>query len=131
MTQQEELEKLYAKEKTYKVPKNPKEGQVQATIVCKPLSLEDMSYLEFNEGDSPDKIAKAAANLFSKSFGITIEQANKLSFEYMEELLDIVTDTNSLKGKEAKKMDNLKDFMKQKEELIKQKNEKSDKRTEG
>ena len=39
-SQIEAIEKLYAKKKTYKIPKKPEEGEEQVSIEITPLSLE-------------------------------------------------------------------------------------------
>jgi len=121
----EAIEKLYAKKKNYKIPKKPKEGQEQIDIEITPMSLEDMGSLNMNEEMSSSEIAKNAKTLFSKSLGITKEQAAKISFEFMEDLLTAVMDANNFKEEDLKKT-GIKDFIKKKQEQMKEQKEKED-----
>jgi len=118
VNQIEEIEKLYAKEKEYKIPKNPKDKQVQATIVITPLGLDDISSLDIKEDAPMKEIAENAKKLFSLSLSITEEEAGKLAFEFMEELIESIMDANNFNEKDMEKT-GVKKFLKQKRELIK------------
>lgn len=114
----EEIKKLYAKEKEYKIPKNPKEGQVQATIEITPLGLDDISSLDIKEDASMKEVAKNAKKLFSLSLNITEEETGKLAFEFMEELIESIMDANNFDEKDMKKTGVTK-FLEEKRKLIK------------
>lgn len=121
----ETIQKLYAKVKTYKIPSEPKEGFEQISVDITPLSLEDMGALSMKDDMPLSDIAKNAKVLFSKSLGITEEEAGKLAVEFMEDLLKSVMNANNFKEEDLKKT-GIKDFIKQKQELIKQQQEKAD-----
>ena len=116
------IEKLYAKVKIYKIPKEPKEGVVQVDIEITPLSVEDMGLLDMKEDMSLPEIAKNTKIMFSKSLGISEEQASKISVHFMEELLVAVMDANDFKESDIKKT-GIKDFIKKKQEQMKAKEE--------
>ena len=114
----EVIQKLYAKVKTYTVPKEHKEGVEQLEISITPLSLEDMGSLNMKENMPLSELAKNAKIMFSKSLGIIEEEAAKISFEYMEDLLGAVMDANNFKDEDLKKT-GIKKFMEKKREQIK------------
>ena len=114
----EVIQKLYAKVKTYTVPKEPKEGVEQLKISITPLSLEDMGSLNMKENMPLSDLAKNAKIMFSKSLGISEDEAAKISFEYMEDLLGAVMDANNFKDEDLKKT-GIKKFMEKKREQIK------------
>jgi len=120
VNQIEEIKKLYAKEKEYKIPKNPKEGQVQATIIITPLGLDDISSLDIKEDAPMKEIAENAKELFSKSLKIGKEGAGKLAFEFMEELIEAIMDANNFNEKDMEKT-GVKKFLGEKRKLIKEK----------
>ena len=125
LNQIEEIEKLYAKPKTYKIPKNPKEGQKQAEIKIMPLGLKDMGLMNVNEDSSIDEISKNVQKLWALSLDISEEQTKKLSIEFMKELMESFMDANNFKEEDLKKT-GIKDFLKKKQEQIKEKKEKED-----
>ena len=108
------IKKLYAKVKTYKIPKEPKEGMEQLNIEINPLSLEDMGVLNMKKDMNLSELAKNAIVMFSKSLGITEGEAAKISFEFMEDLLDAVMDANNFKDEDLKKT-GIKEFIKKKQ----------------
>ena len=114
----EEIKKLYAKSKSYKVPQDPKEGQEQITLEIMPLSLEDMGHLNMSDNMPLSDLSKNAKIMFSRSLGITEDEASKLSVEYLEDLLGAIMDANNFKEEEIKKT-GIKDFIKQKQEQMK------------
>lgn len=126
------IKKLYAKVKTYKIPKEPKEGMEQLNIKINPLSLEDMGVLNMKKDMNLSELAKNAIVMFSKSLEITEGEAAKISFEFMEDLLDAVMDANNFKDEDLKKT-GIKDFIKKKQEQTKgqkeEKNAESNKQT--
>ena len=118
----EEIKKLYAKDKEYKIPKNPKDGQVQAIIIVTPLGLDDISSLDIKEDAPMKEIAENAKKLFSLSLSITEEEAGKLAFEFMEELIESIMDANNFNEKDLEKT-GVKKFLDEKRKLIKEKKE--------
>ena len=129
LNQIEEIEKLYAKPKTYKIPKNPKEGQEQAEIKIMPLGLDDMNLMNVNEDTPVAELSKNVMAVWKVSLGIDEEQAKKLSIEFMQELMDSFMDANNFKEEDLKKT-GIKDFIKKKQEQIKEKKEKEDAKKE-
>ncbi|HUU88653.1 MAG TPA: hypothetical protein VMX17_12990 [Candidatus Glassbacteria bacterium] len=118
LNQIEEIEKLYAKPKTYKIPKNPVEGQKQAEIKIKPLGLKDMGLMNVKDDSPIDEISKNVKSLWAVSLEITEEQAEKISLEFMKELMDSFMDANNFKEEDMKKT-GIKDFIKKKQEQLK------------
>lgn len=119
-SQIEQIKKLYAKDKVYKIPQAPKEGQEQIDVTITALSLEDLSLLtSFKEGeDMPlNEIAKNAKILFASSLQISQEEASKISIDFMEDLLFAVMDANNLKESDMKKT-GIKDFIEKKRAQI-------------
>ena len=121
----EMIQKLYAKVKTYKIPKEPKKGQEQLEIEIIPLSLEDMGVMNMKEGAPLSEISKNVKKVFSISLGISEAEAGKISFEFMEDLLSAFMDANNFKEEDLKKT-GIKDFIKKKQEQIKAKKEEED-----
>lgn len=111
----EEIKKLYAEVKTYKIPHEVKDGETQLEFKIKALSLEDMGLLDFKENMSLSELAICVKKLFAKSLEIKEEDAGKISFKYMEDLLEDVMDANNLKEEDIKKS-GIKDFIKKKQE---------------
>ena len=116
------IEQLYAKKKSYKIPKEEIEGVKQLTLVITPLSLEDMGVLNMKEDMPSSELARNAKVMFSKSLGISEEQASKISFEYMEDILSAIMDANNFKDEDMKKT-GIKDFIQKKKDQIKEKEE--------
>jgi hypothetical protein len=114
----ETIEKLYAKTKTYKIPRVPINGEEQIDLEITPLSLEDMGSLNMKEDLPMAELAKNATIMFSKSLGIEEDKSAKISVRYMEELLSAVMEANNFKEDDIKKT-GIKDFIKSKQEQIK------------
>ncbi len=114
----EMIQKLYAKVKTYKIPAKPKEGLDQLEVEITPLSLEDMGVLNMKEDMDLSELSKNAKVLFAKSLGISEDEAAKISFEFMEDLLAAVMDANNFEDKDLKKT-GIKDFIQKKQKQIK------------
>ncbi len=123
----ETIQKLYAKTKTYKIPKEPKDGVEQLSLDITPLSLEDMGSLNMNEDMPISELSKNAKIMFSKSLKITEDEAAQISFEYMEDLLAAVMNANNFKEEDIKKT-GIKDFIEKKQKQMKgqKANEESD-----
>ncbi len=116
------IKKLYAKKKTYKIPREPKEGIDQVSLEVTQLSLEDLSVLDMREDMPLSDLSKNVKKMVAKSLEISEEEAGKISFEFMEDLLEIVMDANNFKEEDAKKT-GIKDFIEKKKELINKKEE--------
>lgn len=115
-----EIEKLYAIEKTYLIPKVPKEGQQQVKIVVKPFDLEQISSIEFPADNAPlSEVAKFAKKFFSISLDIPEDKCN-FSVEYMQDILSSITDANGMTNEDMKKtgVNKIQDFLAKKRELI-------------
>ena len=119
LNQIDEIEKLYAKPKTYKIPKNPVEGQVQAEIKIIPLGLKDMGLMNVQDDSLIDEISKNVKSLWAVSLEITEDQAEKISLEFMKDLMDSFMDANNFKEEDLKKT-GIKDFIKKKQEQLKE-----------
>ena len=100
MNQLEELKKLYVKTKTYKIPKEPKEGEVQATIIIRPLDISESSNYEVDESASKEEKAKQTMELVALSLGESVEDIKKLSMAYMTELMEAIIDVNNISTKQ-------------------------------
>jgi len=118
----QELSKLYAKPKTYKIPEHPKEGETQATIKMMPLGLDSMGLMTLTKGASLEETAKTAKLIFAESLQIDEDAAGKLVFKHIEDLMKALIDVNELSDTDVKK-NNMKDFLKLKREQIAKKKE--------
>jgi hypothetical protein len=117
----EQIRKLYAKEKVYTIPKEPKEGYEQISVTITALSLEDLSVLNMSEDLPMNELAKNAKVLFARSLQITEEEAAKISVELMEELLGVIMETNNFEEKDLKKT-GINEFIdKKREQMAKEK----------
>jgi len=133
MTQLEEIQKLYAKAKPYKIPKEPKEGQDQATLKITPLSLDETQLLDIKKDDSMSETSKNIKKLIAKSLGAKEEEVN-ISFEFLEELMSAIMDANNLSEADKKKTGaSIKSFIEKKQEQIaeKKRKEKDDAKPSG
>lgn len=113
MTDIDAIAKLYAKTKTYKIPKEPREGREQITIDVTPLNLDDMSVLNMKDDMPMKELAENAKKLIGKSLGIKEEEAAKISFEFMEDILNAIMDANNF-SEEDKKKTGIKGFIEKK-----------------
>ncbi len=129
LNQIEEIEKLYAKPKTYKIPKNPVDGQEQAEIKIMPLGLKDMGLMNVKEDSSVEEISKNVKSLWAISLEIDEDKAEKISLEFMKELMNSFMDANNFKEGDLKKT-GIQDFIKKKQGQIKAQKEKEDATTE-
>lgn len=126
----EMIEKLYAKVKTYKIPKEPKDEVEQLELEITPLSLEDMGVMNMKEDAPLSELSENITVIFSKSLKITKEEASKISFEYMEDILEAIMNANNFKDDDLKKT-GIKSFIKKKQEEIKKAKEEDGKSTTG
>jgi len=125
LNQIEEIEKLYAKPKSYKVPENPKKGQSQVTINIMPLGFEDMGLMNVKKDSSTEEISKNVISLWAISLQIDEEKAKKISVEFMEDLMSAFMDANNFKEEDMKKT-GINDFVEKKQQQIKEQKEKGD-----
>ena len=122
LNQIEEIEKLYAKPKTYKIPKNPVEGQKQIEVKIMPLGLKDMDLMNVKEDSPITEIKDNVKKVWAASLDISEEQAEQISLEFMKELMDSFMDANNFKEDDMKKT-GINDFIQKKQEQIKKKGE--------
>ena len=116
------IKKLYAKKKIYKIPKEPKEGIEQVSLEVTQLSLEDLSVLDMKEDMPLSDLSRNVKKMVAKSLEISEEEAGKISFEFMGDLLEVVMDANDFKEEDAKKT-GIKSFIEKKKDLMKEKEE--------
>lgn len=119
LNQIEEIEKLYAKPKTYKIPKNPKEGQDQAEIKIMPIGLKDIGLMNIKEDLPIEEVSKNVKSLWAVSLDISEEHAEKISVEFMKEMMESFKDANNFKEEDLQKT-GIKDFIKKKQEQMKE-----------
>ena len=125
MTQIEEIEKLYAKDKEYLIPKKPKKGEVQAKIVVRQLEIDNMSVFDQKEDATSEESLEQVYKMFELSLGLTKEQSKKVSVAAMIDLVDAIMDANNI-SEEEQKSSPINKFLKQKNAQIAQKeNEKN------
>ena len=129
LNQIDEIEKLYAKPKTYKIPKNPVEGQKQAEIKIMPLGLKDMGLMNVKEDSPIDEISKNVKSLWAISLEISEDNAEKISLEFMKEMMEAFMDANNFKEEDMKKT-GIKDFIKKQQEKVKENKENEDAKKE-
>ena len=120
LNQIEEIQKLYAKPKTYKIPKELVEGKEQIEIKIMPLGLKDMDLMNVKEDAPLNEISKNVKSLWAVSLDIIEEEAEKISLEFMKDMMDAFMDANNFKVEDVKKT-GIKDFIKKKQEQIKEK----------
>ena len=126
--QLEQIKKLYAKPKTYTIPKEPKEGVEQVILDLTPLSLDDLSELDIREDMPLPELTKNITVMVSKSIGVTKEEAGKISFEFMMDLLNAVIDVNNFNEEDIKKT-GIQDFIKKKQDQMKLEEKKDEQTT--
>ena len=124
LNQIEEIEKLYAKPKTYKIPKNPVDDQEQVEVKIMPLGLKDMDLMNVKDDSPLDEISKNVKSLWAVSLDISEDEAAKISLEFMKDMMDAFMDANNFKEADMQKT-GIKDFIKKKQELIKEKGNES------
>jgi hypothetical protein len=120
MTDIKEIEKLYAKVKTYKIPKKPKKGQKQATIEVTPIDLDNAGIMDLKENASMKEIAEVSKKFIAVSLGISEEAAGRIVVGHVEEIIEAITDANDFDVKDMKKVNKIRDFMTKKQALMKE-----------
>jgi len=122
MSQIEEITKLYAKDKEYKIPAEPKAGEVQATIVVKQLEIDNMSVFDQKPDATPEDNLEQIYKMFELSLGLTKDESKKISVAYMIELVNAIMDANNISAEEQEGSP-IKKFLKKKNQQIAEKNE--------
>ena len=117
MSQIEEIKKLYATAREYKIPKEPREGQKQAVISINPLSLDEMDMMDMKQDAPMNEVAKSITKLMARSMGVEQEDVKSVSFEFMKDIIDAIMDANNFDEQDMKKT-GIKDFIAQKQKLI-------------
>lgn len=117
-----EIEKLYAKEKTYKIPRESVDNQEQATVKITPFTLDKMNLLDMKKDASLEEMSGHLKRMMSISTGLPEETFDKVSFEFFEEFIAAIMDANNFKDEDVKKM-GIKDFMEKKRQQIKEKDD--------
>lgn len=112
LNQIEEIEKLYAKPKSYKIGKN------EITINIMPLGLKEIGLMNMKQDAPIEEISKNMTKMWAVSLQIEEEEAEKISVEFMQEMMDSFMDANDFKEGDIKKA-GIKGFIKKKQEQIK------------
>lgn len=109
MTNIQELQKLYGKDKEYLIGKDLPEAQ-RAKITISPLTSDDAKLLGEKENETTEEQITRSLLLISKSIGCTPEQAKSLSLKYLYELTEAIMDANGMleMPEVQKKLDELK-----------------------
>ena len=107
MSNLDEIQKLYTKTKSFKIG--------DADIDITPLSLEDMGVMDMKEDATMAEVSRNAIKMFSISLKISEDDAKKISFEFMEELLKNIMGINNFNDKDLKKS-GIKEFIERKQE---------------
>lgn len=116
MSQLAELKKLQVKTRDFKIPKNPREGEEQATITFTALALDDLKLLSFDKNTSEEKTMEGmykalAKSLSTKDEPVSIEDVGVLSMEYMMDLMDCLMEVNNFDSVDKEKMDKVKGML--------------------
>ena len=111
------IEQLYAKEKTYKIPKEKIEGKDQVELKIKPLSMDDMELMNSDKSLEPSKIAKNTVKMIAKSLKLSEEEVSKISVEFLEDISSAIMDANNFKEEDLKKSV-IKEFIQKKKEQM-------------
>jgi len=115
--QLEDIQKLYAKKKTYKIPMEAKEGVEQINLEINPLTLDEIGLLSITKDTPPQEAAEITKKMIVKSLGIEEKEASGISIEYLEDILAAISDANNFNEEDAKKT-GIKDFLEKKKKQI-------------
>ena len=124
MNKTEEIEKLFAKDKEYKIPAEPKSGDKQATVVVKQIEIDQIGIFEQKDKPTPEENLKQIYKMFELSLGLKEEQSKKISVAYMQELVEAIMDANNISAEEQKSS-NINKFLAKKREQIAKETEKN------
>lgn len=128
MSQLEQLQKLQVKTQEFKIPRNPKEGEEQATVKFTALALDDLKLLSFDEGSPQGEVMDGlylalSKSLSSKEEPVSVEVVENLSATHMKDLMDILMEVNNFDEADKEKLSKVKD-------MIAKKNGQFDKKSE-
>lgn len=116
MSQSEEIQKLYSTEIEYKIPKKPQKDEQQATITITALCLDDLGLADMKKDLPMAEMKPKMIKLIAKSLNTEEEQAAKISFRHMEDIMDSIMDANNFSAEDNTKMNKFKSFLKDKSE---------------
>ena len=93
----EAIDKLVSTSVKVKVPKQPTQYQQQVELEIKKLPLDKIGVMNFSANDKdlpvPELINKMKP-LFIECLGITEEQLNKISLDYLMEIMEVIMEIN-------------------------------------
>ena len=104
MSQLDEISKLYAKPKKYKIPLNPKEGEEQAEVELIPLTLKQLTEVDMNEKDDEKTTQKKLMKMLEYSLNVPEEEITKISVSHMEDLMNCMMEANNISEDKRKKV---------------------------
>ena len=122
MNKTEEIEKLFAKDKEYKIPAKPKAGDKQITVVVKQIEMDKVSVFDPKPDATPEENLEQIYKMFELSLGLTKERSKKISVANMKELVLAITDANDI-STEEQEASPIKKFMKTKNKQIEKQKE--------
>ena len=116
----EEIQRLYAKPKTYKIPFESVDNEEQISIKVQSLDLDQMAddELKISKDDPLSKIAKSSKKLIALSLGTTEDAAGKISIKHMEDIMKCIEKENNFKGEDKENFDKMQKFMADKNQKI-------------
>ncbi len=115
--QLEEIQKLYAKKKTYKIPKEAKDGVDQINLEISPLTLDEIGLLTITKDTPPQEAAEITKKMIAKSLGVEVKEASGISIEHIEDILSAISDANNFNEEDVKKV-GIKEFLGKKKQQI-------------
>ena len=103
----EAIDRLVSTSIKVKVPRNPTKHQVEVELEIKKLPLDKIELMNFSAGDKdlpvPELINRMKP-LSIECLGITEEQLNKISLDYLVEIMEVIMEIN-MPNKENDKHD--------------------------
>lgn len=121
----EAIKKLYAKPKTYRIPKKVKDGEEQVSIEVVPLDFDQSVLFEAADGASPAETMKTMKTLLATSLQVSEEDLGQMPLPAMVDVLEAIMDVNGF-DEQKQKSAGIKDFIKTQQDKIKVQKEKSD-----
>lgn len=125
MDNKSNITKLFLKEKTYLVPREPKEGQEQISLSFRPIPVTNTEiYSKFSlmtENTSMDKMLELIIPIVAYSLDLSSEEVTKLDIGMIMELFEIISEVNNFAGSKKESKPDIQKFIKDKQELAKNK----------
>ena len=93
----EAITKLVSSSVKVKIPKKPTQYQVQVELMIHKISLDKIDILKFSENDSKlplNELMIKMKPLFIESLRVTEDQLDKISIDYLMEIMEIIMDIN-------------------------------------